>query len=90
MAAQLIVINPRDNVAIALRDIQKGEALLLPDGRALNILSDIGYSHKVALEDIPAGAAVFKYGESIGEAKAFIRKGDWVHTHNLDMEDKKR
>jgi len=90
MAAQVIIIHPRDNVAIALRDLKKGEELFLPDGRPLNILADIAYSHKVSLEDIPAGAAIIKYGEIIGEAKGPIRKGEWVHKHNLDIEDRKR
>lgn len=90
MASQFIIINPRDNVAIALRDLKRGEELLLPDGRLLTILTDIAYSHKVTLEDIPTGAAVIKYGEIIGEAKETIRKGDWVHKHNLDIDDKKR
>lgn len=89
MAAQVIIIHPRDNVAIALRDLKSGEELSLPDGRHLTILADIAYSHKVNLEDIPKGAAVIKYGETIGEAKELIRKGDWVHKHNLDIEDKK-
>jgi len=90
MAAQVIIIHPRDNVAIALRDLKRGEELLLPDGRLLTILADIAYSHKVSLEDIPIGAAVMKYGEIIGEAKELIRKGEWVHQHNLDIEDRNR
>jgi altronate hydrolase len=90
MTASGIIINPRDNVAIALRDIKKGELLSCPEGRVLTVLSEIAYSHKVSMEDIPVGAEVFKYGEIIGEAKEPIRKGDWVHTHNLDIEDKKR
>jgi altronate dehydratase len=87
--AHLIIIHPRDNVAVALRDLKKGEALPMPDGRELSVLSDIPYSHKVALEDIPEGADVIKYGECIGETKAFVRRGDWIHTHNLDIEQKK-
>jgi altronate hydrolase len=90
MAAQVIIIHPRDNVAIALRDLKAGEELPLPDGRLVSVLSDIAYSHKLALEDIPQGASVIKYGEIIGEAKEPIRRGDWVHTHNLDIEGKKR
>jgi altronate hydrolase len=90
MAAQVIIIHPRDNVAIALRDLKGGEELRLPDGRILNILADIAYSHKVSLDDIPKGVAVIKYGETIGEAKELIRKGEWVHKHNLDIDDKKR
>lgn len=89
MDAQIIIIHPRDNVAIALRDIKQGETLRLPDGRQLIILSEIGYSHKVSLEDIPEGSAVIKYGEIIGEAKETIKKGDWVHKHNLSIEDRK-
>jgi len=89
MAAQVIIIHPQDNVAIALRDLKRGEELLLPDGRLLKILADIAYSHKVSLDDIPTGVAVIKYGEIIGEAKKPIRKGEWVHKHNLDIGDKK-
>lgn len=90
MAAQVIIINPLDNVAIALRDLKSGEELRLPDGRKLTISADIPYSHKLSLVDIPTGAAVIKYGETIGEAKELIQKGEWVHKHNLDIDDKKR
>ena len=88
--AAVIIINSRDNVAVALRDLAKGETLSLPDGREFNVLTDIPYSHKIALEDVPAGADVVKYGECIGETKMFVRQGDWIHTHNLDIEQKKR
>jgi len=90
MPAQVIIIHPRDNVAIALKDLKSGEEVLLPNGRHLTILADIAYSHKVSLEDIPMGAAIMKYGEIIGEAKELIRKGDFVHKHNLDIEDRKK
>lgn len=39
--------------------------------------------HKVALEDIPRGGFVIKYGEVIGRAAKDIEKGEWVHSHNL-------
>jgi altronate dehydratase len=86
MAAKVIIINPRDNVAIALTDLKKGVVLELPDGREVLLAGDIPYSHKVALRDIPKGADVIKYGEIIGEAKEPIKKGEWVHTHNLDIQ----
>ena len=84
----MIIINPLDNVGIALCDLTPEDELDLPDGTLLTVLSDIAYSHKVALEDIPEGSAVLKYGEMIGRAKSDIRKGDWVHKHNLDTEEK--
>lgn len=39
--------------------------------------------HKIALRNIKKGEVVIKYGEVIGVAKNNIKKGDWVHSHNL-------
>lgn len=39
--------------------------------------------HKQALMDIKKGEFVIKYGEVIGRATEDIKKGDWVHTHNV-------
>lgn len=44
---------------------------------------DVPAGHKVALEDIPQGGPVIKYGEVIGRASRDIEKGEWVHSHNL-------
>jgi len=83
MKANVIVINPKDNVAVALEDIPEG-AEVRPSGRGpFAAREKIPYSHKVALMDISAGGAVYKYGESIGKALHHIRQGTWVHTHNL-------
>jgi altronate dehydratase len=89
MKATFIVINPADNVAVALTDIRSGSKAFLPDGTFQEAVSDIPFSHKMALSDIPKGADVIKYGEVIGNAKADIKKGEWVHTHNLDIEEKR-
>ena len=39
--------------------------------------------HKFALRDIAVGEAVIKYGQLIGRATRDIKKGEWVHTHNV-------
>lgn len=44
---------------------------------------DIPAGHKRALSDIPKGSNVIKYGNPIGYAKEDIKKGDWVHVHNV-------
>jgi altronate hydrolase len=88
MKANVIIINAKDNVAVALADIKKGTQAMLPDGSCVGAVSDIAYSHKIALRDIAKGADIIKYGENIGEAKTDIKKGEWVHTHNLDIEEK--
>ena len=44
---------------------------------------DIPAGHKIALQDIQKGEFVIKYGEIIGRATDTIKKGEWVHTHNI-------
>lgn len=48
-----------------------------------NVAVDIETGHKEALEDIPEGANVVKYGFPIGHATKAIKKGERVHTDNL-------
>ena len=45
--------------------------------------SDIKLGHKIALKDIHKGEYVLKYGHIIGKATQDIKKGEWIHTHNL-------
>ena len=75
---KLIQIHPADNVAVALEPLVKGEAAEL----GAPALEDIQRGHKIALRDIPAGGNIVKYGCVIGQAKADIPAGAWVHVHN--------
>lgn len=77
-----IKINREDTVAVALRPLAKGTAVSLEDG-SVTLTEDIMQGHKFALADIGQGEPVIKYGARIGLAKTAIRKGEWVHTHNL-------
>ncbi len=90
MKPNVIVIHPDDNVAVALEDLHAGATVCLPDGRTFDALTAVPYSHKIALVDIGAGAAIVKYGEPIGTATEDCRRGYWIHTHNLDIEGKER
>jgi len=87
MKPNTIIIDPNDNVAIALRDIPAGGRVVLPDGRQFTCLTEIPFSHKVLLVDLAAGDSIIKYGETIGLAQANIQQGDWIHTHNLTAEE---
>lgn len=79
---KLLRLNPRDNVAVALVDLQAGEVLSL-DGRDLLLREDVKAGHKVALTAISSGGEVIKYGFPIGVARRQAEAGQWVHTHNL-------
>src|SRR6185295_11036746 len=78
----LILLNPRDNVAVARVEIVEGHTF-----SELRIISRqaIPRGHKIALRDIPGGDVVVKYGQIIGVASSPIQAGDHVHLHNLVM-----
>lgn len=52
-------------------------------GVCLDGNEQIPAGHKYALCDIQKGAYIIKYGEIIGKATENIKKGAWVHTHNV-------
>jgi hypothetical protein len=78
-----IRIDPKDNVAVAIRGIRTGEAVTGVPGTGLTAREDILRNHKVSLHEIPENSPVIKYGEPIGLASRSIQAGEWVHTHNL-------
>ncbi|WP_411036911.1 UxaA family hydrolase [Shinella sp. BYT-45] len=82
--ATALRLDARDNVATALEDISR-QAIVETGGEpiTLAIRESIPMGHKLALRDIPAGAAIIKYGETIGRATTAIAAGAHVHVHNL-------
>jgi len=88
MRVNAVVVDPRDNVAVVIEEVKKGETLYGVMGDGLAVSEDIPGNHKVALEEIPKGSPVIKYGFKIGVAKESIQPGQWVHTHNLQPEGK--
>lgn len=83
MKPNTIMIDPKDNVAIALRDIPENTPVVLQDGSSFSTLTDIPYSHKFLLANLGAGDNVIKYGEVIGQVNEDLQQGEWIHTHNL-------
>lgn len=82
-----IRMHPHDNVAIIANDGGLPAGTVMPEGPAQGItLSDkVPQGHKVALTDIPAGAAVLRYNVPIGFAREAIAAGRWVHERLLDI-----
>ena len=80
--SRILQIHPDDNVAVALEPLKSGETLETSAG-TVTLREDIPQGHKLALMDIPSGAAVVKYGFPIGHATQAIHVGDWVHSHDL-------
>jgi altronate dehydratase len=80
-ANPVIVISAGDNVATALEALESGR--VLAGDAAVTVRDAIPRGHKVALTRIAPGAAVIKYGSSIGVATQEILPGAHVHTHNV-------
>jgi len=75
-------VDPRDHVAMALRDLIAGENLDL-HGQSIIVRADVPKGHKIAIRAAKAGADVLKYGWPIGRAVVDIAVGDHVHVHNV-------
>lgn len=78
-------IDTRDNVATALEELQPGQITLRGDGEnpSVEAAEKVPAGHKIALKDIAPGEDIVKYGVVIGRAVETIKKGSWVHLHNI-------
>ena len=81
-----LVIHSTDSVAVVIESLKAGDIAVCKIGnqeRQVRVRQDIPIYHKIALQDVPQGQQVFKYGKSIGQAVQNIKAGDHVHSHNL-------
>jgi altronate dehydratase small subunit len=82
-----IVVDPEDNVATLLTDVEKNDLVQVKAGDKVTeckVLEKIPFGHKIALSNIDKGQDVVKYGEVIGRASEDIVKGRHVHVHNVE------
>lgn len=76
-----IRIKDSDNVAITVDTIIKG-TIVVEDVLANE---DIPQGHKIALNDIPKGNPIIRYGVILGYAINNIKKGDWINEKMLEL-----
>lgn len=76
--SKLFKINDKDNVAVALKELKKGEII-----DNIKLLDDIPFGHKVLLNDLKNGENIIKYGNPIGHLTIDCKKGEHIHEHNL-------
>lgn len=85
---KFLIHNKGDDVGVATEEIRRGEEVTgvymdTEETITLAARGDIPLSHKIAVNDIPAGGEVTEYGVRIGLAKQAIAAGDFVHVHNI-------
>ena len=86
-AKRALIMDPKDNVATTIEEIQAGDEVRIASGSdagTVTALEPIPFGFKIALEEIPPGGIIRKYGETIGKAGKAIARGALVHVHNLE------
>lgn len=73
-----IKINPKDDVIVALKPLKQGTV-----EEGVTLLQDVKAGHKIALFDMSKGHLLIKYGHVIGKLSKDVKKGEWIHSHNL-------
>lgn len=88
MSLRALVIHEDDNVCNLIGPGDKrAEVDCEVAGSAhesITLLDDIPSNHKFARSDIAKGVTILKYGLSIGKASEDIKKGAYVHAHNVE------
>ena len=78
-----VQVHPDDNVAIVVNEGGLRAGARFDSG--LVLIENIPEAHKVALNDIPAGTPIVRYGSVIGFAERDMRKGSWVHEEKMRL-----
>lgn len=86
-AKRALIMHPKDNVATTVEEILPGDHVQISCGGkvcTLTAIEAIPFGFKIALQEIPPGTIILKYGETIGKAGRLIARGALVHIHNLE------
>jgi altronate hydrolase len=78
----VLKVHPKDNVIVALRNLEAGE-LIEFEGQTYQILESVEAKHKFYTEDIPQGGAVTMYGVLVGKVTIDVKRGGLMTTANL-------
>jgi len=77
-----LLLDPSDNVGVALTNLESGQKVTLND-IALEIQEFVAAKHKFALRDLIAGEDILMYGTIVGEATQAIPKGYPITLGNI-------
>jgi len=81
MKQNILKVHPKDNVIVALQDLQAGQVVEL-NGVTYTVQENIKAKHKFFENDMRAGDAVIMYGVLVGKAQNDLSKGSLMTTAN--------
>jgi len=78
----VLKVHPKDNVIVALRDLEKGEVIEF-EGSQYEMQEKVQAKHKFYTEDLAKGGEVIMYGVLVGKVQFDVKKGGLMTTENL-------
>jgi altronate hydrolase len=82
MRSDVLKLDPRDNVLVALKDLPAGETVVF-GGDKHTLPSRVPAKHKFMIRDLPSGGDVIMYGVLVGRTTRSLRAGDLLTTNNI-------
>ncbi|MBS1502330.1 MAG: UxaA family hydrolase, partial [Bacteroidetes bacterium] len=82
MKQRVTKVHPKDNVMVALTDLNAGEEVIY-NNNTYRVTQAIPAKHKFALTDLPAGTDVIMYGVLVGQTQSDIPVGGLLTTGNI-------
>lgn len=79
---ETIIITPKDNIAVSLKDLEQGQRLKIR-GEEFLITEKIPAKHKLALQNFKEGDTLVMYGVPVGEVVHPIISGGLISTYNV-------
>ncbi len=80
--APILKIHPKDNVAVALDNLNKGYQVHL-EGSSFQLVEAIPLKHKFSTQDFKPHDSIYMYGVLVGEAVKAISQGSLLTTENI-------
>ncbi|SEA38230.1 altronate hydrolase [Arachidicoccus rhizosphaerae] len=82
MGQRTLIVQPADNVVVALQDLKAGEEILV-GGNQITLLDDVKAKHKFLLSDLKKGDKIIMYGVLVAIANEDLLKGNVITTANV-------
>jgi altronate hydrolase len=79
---RVLRLDPRDNVLVALTNLEKGEIVHFAEEN-YTLLSEVPAKQKFLTADVSAGHEIIMYGVLVGRAVENLRCGDLLSTRNI-------
>ena len=82
MEQRTLMVQPADNVAVALQDLKAGEEMEV-NGVQIQLLDDVKAKHKFLLTDLKKGDKIIMYGVLVATTNEDLKRGNVITTANV-------